>query len=314
MKTMVTNFGKNNLLLHLVVFIWGFTAIIGNLISVGSTVLVWHRMLIAFISLFLFLQIRKKSVKVPLNVVLKFFGVGFVIALHWICFFEAIKISNVSITLACLSSATLFTAFLEPIFYKRKIKLYEVIFGIVIIGGLLMIFQFETNFRLGILVASLASFFGALFTVLNGKLVEKHSATNITMYEMLGGVIGITIYLIFLGKFDLQSLYLPMNDLFYILILAVVCTALAFLVSIHIMKELSPYTVIMANNLEPIYGIVLAFIFFNENENLTTGFYIGTIIILGSIFVNAYVSKKWAVQSKANMITFESELVDKLID
>jgi drug/metabolite transporter (DMT)-like permease len=291
MTSIISRFGKNYLLLHLVVFIWGFTAILGNLISVDSTTLVWHRMAIAFVSILAFLLVRKKNLKINFKSALKYFGVGLIIALHWICFFEAIKISNVSITLSCLSSATLFTAFIEPFFYKRRIKLIEVLFGIIIIGGLMMIFQFESNYRMGIIVASFSSFCGALFTVINGRLVEKESATNITLYEMLGGVIGISIYLLFLGKLNVESLYLPLNDLIYILILAIVCTAIAFLVSIHIMKELSPYTVMIANNLEPIYGIVLAFIFFNENENLTTGFYIGTSIILGSIFANAYLNK-----------------------
>ncbi len=279
------------LLLHLVVLIFGFTGILGKLISVQSEILVWHRMLIAFISLALYLLIQGKSLKLRKKGAWKLILVGFIIAAHWILFFEAIKQSNVSITLAALATASIFTAFLEPIFFKRKFHLYEVLLGILVLIGLYFIFQFETDNALGIILGVASAFLASLFTVLNGKLIKEYDAERISMYEMLGGVILISIYFLS-GISDTKlTLSLPVDDLFYILLLGIICTAFAFVASVEVMKELSPFTVSLSINLEPIYGIILAVIFFGDSEQMSGGFYAGTLVILLSIFLNVWWKK-----------------------
>ena len=279
---------RNLLLLHLIVFIYGFTGILGALITIPSENLVWYRMLIAVIGIFAYLKFKKIILIVSFKNLLKFLVTGLIIASHWIFFFEAIKVSNVSVTLACLSSATLFTALLEPLIFKRRLIGYEAIFGLVIILGLYLIFNFETKYKLGIFYTLFSAFMASLFTVINGTFASKHEPAVVSVYEMLGGFIGISIYFALSSKTDLRIFEVPSIDVIYLLVLGLICTAFAFVVSINIMRELTPYTVTMAINLEPVYGIILAFFIFGEAERMTTGFYIGTIIILLTIFTNGY--------------------------
>lgn len=279
------------ILLHIVVLIFGFTGILGKLISTPSEILVWHRMFIAFVALAIYLILRRKSLRLKEKGSLKLIGVGFIIAAHWIFFFEAIKQSNVSITLASLATASIFTALLEPIFFKRKLHVYELLLGGVVILGLYFIFQFETDNAIGILLGVIAALLASLFTVINGKLIRVYDAERISLYEMFGGVLGISIYFIF-GLSDNEfALFLPLDDLIYILLLGVICTAFAFVASVEVMKELSPFTVSLSINLEPVYGIILAVLFFGDDEQMSGGFYIGTLVILSSIFLNVWLKK-----------------------
>jgi drug/metabolite transporter (DMT)-like permease len=283
---------KNLFLLHLIVFIYGFTGILGALITIPSDNLVWYRMLIAVIGIAGFVYIKK--VLQPLNYISigKFLATGLIIALHWIFFFEAIKVSTVSVTLATLSSATLFTAILEPIFFKRRIKIYELLFGVVIIIGLFLIFNFESKYRLGITYTLFSSLMASLFTVINGKFASKYNPATVALYEMTGGFLGISLFFIVTSKFSAELFDVSASNMGYLLALGLICTAFAFIVSISIMKELTPFTVTMAINLEPVYGIILAYLIFKEAEKMTPGFYIGTIIILGSIFLNGYIKSR----------------------
>lgn len=283
---------KNLLLLHLIVFIYGFTGILGALISIPSDKLVWFRMLIALAGILAF--VLAKKILQPLNAktIIKFLLTGIAIALHWIFFFEAIKVSTVSVTLATLSSATLFTAILEPLFFKRKIIAYEIIFGIIIILGLYLIFNFERQYQLGIMYTLFSAFMASLFTVINGKFAGKYNPGTVAFYEMAGGFIGITLFFLAQSKLDINIFYISKSDLGYLLILGIICTAFAFVVSIFIMKELSPFTVTMTINLEPVYGIFLAFLIFGASEKMTLQFYLGTLIILASIFTNGWLKRK----------------------
>jgi drug/metabolite transporter (DMT)-like permease len=273
-----------HLKLHLVVFIYGFTAIFGKLIDLSAVHLVWYRVLIAGLSLYIFFKFNRTKTNLPLREVLKILGVGLIVGVHWITFFGAVKLSNVSVTLVCLSSTTLFTSLLEPLFYKVKLNIVEVIISIVIIIGLYLIFRFESQYWQGIVVALISSFLAGLFTVINRKLVSTHRARVISFYEMLGAFIGITIFLIISGEFTFQKFSLSTSDFVYLLILGIVCTAFAFVVQVDVMKNLSAYIVSLTINLEPVYGIILAYFIFGDNELMSTGFYIGTLIILLSVF------------------------------
>jgi len=282
--TMKSETLKSHFKLHFVVLIYGFTAILGKLITLPATQLVWFRMLIAAVSFYLYFRIRKKSFRVSRKDLLQILGVGLIVGAHWITFFGAIKISNVSVTLGCLASTTLFTSFLEPLFYRRRLNLLDIFIGLMIIAGLYMVFRFETQYTAGILVALTSAFLAGLFTVLNKKLIAHNSASVISFYEMLGGFAGISIFLAFTGQLNLSSLQMTGMDLFYLLLLAIVCTAFAFAVQVDVMRELSAYIVALTINLEPIYGILLAFFIFGESEQMTAGFYAGTAVILLAVF------------------------------
>ncbi|HET6244432.1 MAG: DMT family transporter [Bacteroidetes bacterium] len=283
---------KNLLLLHLIVFIYGFTAILGALISIPSDELVWYRMLIALIGILVFILMKRAIQPLSFKEISMFLLTGIIIALHWIFFFEAIKVSTVSVTLVTLSSATLFTALLEPLFFKRKVIFYEAIFGIIILFGLYMIFNFETQYRLGIMYTLFSALMASLFTVINGKFATKYNPGTVSFYEMAGGFLGISVFFLFTSNFNLNMFSLSGNDLIYLLILGLVCTAFAFVVSISIMKELTPFTVTMTINLEPVYGIILAYLIFRESEKMTTEFYLGALIILATIFTNGWLKSK----------------------
>lgn len=288
---------KNYLLLHLIVFIYGFTAILGELISLDAAVITFYRTGIAAVSIFIITLFSKPKSPSKLNHKISFMLVGLIISGHWIAFFEAIHQSNVSITLACLSSAALFTAFLEPLFFKRKLLVHEVLLGLLIIGGLALIFTFEFTYVTGIILALIASFLGATFNTINGILIKKHDEKTISLYEMIGGGIGVLGYLFFSNKLTLSSLTPEGYDMLWVVILATICTAFAFVIGIAVMRELSPFTTTLAINLEPIYGIILALLIFGESEFMSAGFYYGSVLIFIAIFSNSLIARK---RKKAN--------------
>lgn len=283
--------GKLNsyLNLHLIVFIWGFTAILGALISISADALVWYRMLFASVFLFLNIFIKKKSFLIPPKEFLKLFFVGLLIALHWIFFFKAIQISNVSITLAIFSLGAFFASLLEPLFYGRKILWYEVFFGLLIIASLSLILQVEINYFEGMVYALISVIIGVIFTLLNGKLIEKNDSSVITFYEFMAGVFIISIYFLFENKFTPDFFVLTSNDWILILILASICTAYAFTASVKLMLQLSPYTVMLTTSLEPVYGIVLAYFIIGGKEKMSFEFYIGAIIIVATVILNGVI-------------------------
>jgi drug/metabolite transporter (DMT)-like permease len=278
--------------LHFIVFIWGFTAVLGDLITIEAVPLVWHRMLLGSLFVLIYIIYNKGMLKVSLRSLIKFAFVGLLIALHWLAFFSAIKVSNVSITLAMMSTGAFFASFLEPIFFKRKIIGYEVIFGLIVIIGLYIIFKVESEYLSGILLALLASFLGALFSIFNGMMVKSHNATVISFYELLFGVVFITIYILFTDGFNNTFFKLSGSDWTYLIILASICTAYAFIASVHVMKWISPYTVMLTTNMEPVYGILLALLILGEKEYMSPTFYLGAIIILITVVLNGIIKTR----------------------
>ncbi len=279
----------NYLHLHFIVFIWGFTAVLGALISLEAIPLVWYRMLLATGFVFLFLKFRKENLKFSLKTLGGFAVAGVIIALHWLTFFGAIKASNVSITLAVLSTGAFFASLLEPLFYGRKIILYEVLFGVIVIIGLYIIFDVEASHALGIGLALISAFLSALFSVINGKFVQKYKASVISFYELMFGVIAISIFLLASGSFTTQFFIVSAHDWMYLAILASACTAYAFIASTHVMKWISPYTVMLTINMEPVYGIILALLILGDSEKMGPQFYYGAIIILLTVITNGII-------------------------
>ncbi|WP_396140362.1 DMT family transporter [Flavobacterium sp.] len=280
---------KSYLHLHLIVFIWGFTAVLGALITLDALPLVWFRMLFAVGFIAVFLIYKKIPLRISTKTALQFLFAGLIIALHWFTFFKAIKISNISVTLACLSTGAFFTSLLEPILYGKKIVWYEVFFGLLVVFGLYIIFNVEGNYFYGMLIALSSAFLSALFAVINSKFVKEHDPIVISFYELSGGVVFFTFLLLFTHGFSLTFFSLSSKDLMYLMILSSVCTAYAFIASTSIMKFLSPYTVMLTINLEPIYGIILAVIVFKEKERMSFEFYIGAIIILLTVLLNSVI-------------------------
>ncbi len=280
---------KSYLHLHLIVFIWGFTAILGELISLDALPLVWFRMLMAvgFIAIFIFY--KKTDLTIPRKTLLAFLFLGLVIALHWLTFFKAIKVSNVSVTLACLSTGAFFASFLEPILYKRKVIWYEVFFGLLVVGGLYIIFNFEGDYYLGIILALLSAFLSALFSVINGKYAKMYDSTVISFYELTGGVLCFSVYLLLTNSFSGEFFMLKPSDWLYLIILSSICTAYAFIASVKVMKFISPYTVMLTINLEPVYGIILALLIFKDKEKMSPEFYLGAVIILLTVILNGII-------------------------
>jgi len=284
---------KNYLHLHLLVFIWGFTAILGALITIDAIPLVWYRMLIATIFVFIYLIFfTKLQLKISFKAMLKFLIGGILIALHWIFFFSAIKVSNVSVAMVSMSTGALFTALIEPFFFKRKLIPLELIFGLIVVTGLYLIFNVESEYTLGIIYALIAAFLSALFTVLNGLYIKNHNATVISFYQLFFGAAFITVYILVTTGFTVEKFSLTNSDIYYLLILSSICTAYAFVISIKIMKHLTPYTVMLTINLEPIYAIILALIIFGDKEKMSPQFYIGALIIIFTVITNGLLKNK----------------------
>ncbi|TXB63936.1 EamA family transporter [Vicingus serpentipes] len=279
---------KYHIWLHITVLIFGFTGVLGKLIETSSYLLVWYRVGIALIALLGYFLLKKHSLKVDKKLLGKILLVGVIIAVHWVTFFEAIKQSNVSVALVCFSSSTLFTSLIEPLYFKRKIKPYELIFGLLIIIGLYFIFSFEFKYITGMILSVFSAALASWFTVLNGMLIKKSNSKTISFYELLGAFSIVTIYLLISNGVNFS---ISATDIKWLLILGVICTAFAFMLSVEVMKKISPYTVTISVNLEPIYSILLALLIWPESETMTLGFYLGTSIVIVTIFLNAYFKK-----------------------
>ncbi|MDF3076424.1 MAG: EamA family transporter [Sphingobacteriaceae bacterium] len=279
---------RNLLVLHATVFVWGFTGILGQLISISAVHLVWYRVLIAFTTLFIYFKATKTDIKVTRETFLKLFFTGALVGGHWILFFQSIKLSTVSVALVCLSSITLFTATLEPILKKQKISKLEICTGMAIICGIYLIFKFESRYTAGIICGLTCALFASLFSIINSKQVKNRPAPIISFYELIGAWVWISIYLAATSGFD-SSMSLNTSDLLYLLLLGTVCTSVAYVAGVSVMKELSAYQVALITNLEPVYGIILAYIFFAKQEQMTPGFYLGACVVLAAVFLSPYI-------------------------
>lgn len=288
---------KDYLRLHFIVLIWGFTGVLGKLIPLPATELVCYRMFWAAIGILVWALYKNKKLRLPAPAILPIIAVGCIVALHWITFFAAIKASNVSVTVGCLASATLFTSFIEPIVERRRIFWIEVVLGIGIIIGLYVITQFALQYYWGIMLAIISAFLSSLFGVFNKQLIRHYDPVIISVYEMIAGFVAVALYTVFVeGGITQSPLNMHFSEVIYLLILAFVCTSYAFVTSVDLLKTLSAYTVAIAINLEPIYSIILAYFIFGNSEKMNLGFYLGTLVILGVIFMHPILDRKFKPQ------------------
>ncbi len=270
--------------LHLAVFLWGFTGVLGRLISLNEGLLVWYRMLITIITLFLLMWRQGALQKLPRKTVLQLFGIGGIVALHWVFFYGAIKVSNISITLICLSSSGLITALMEPFIVGSKFSIREVALSLMGIVGIYLIFHFDSKFQKGIIVGMIATFLSVAFSVLNKRLLNNVPSKSIMLYELTGGWLILSLFMpLYLKLFPSMSLFPTSLDWGWLIILSWVCTVLAMDLSLQALRHMSVFTQNLTLNLEPVYGIILAFIVFKENKNLNASFYVGFGLIALSV-------------------------------
>jgi len=283
-ETSPATLNKNLLILHFTVFIWGFTGILGALISISAAQLVWYRVLIAAITLFLYFKVNRTDFKVSRRVFLQLVCTGGLVSAHWILFFLSIKLSTVSVALVCFSSLTLFTAILEPLINKSRISKLEIIAGIIIIIGILVIFRFETRYTKGILAGLACAVFASLFSIINSRYVKTYQAPVIAFYELTGAFLWISIFLAITGGYT-KAMLLHRADIGYLVLLGTICTSVAYVAGVSVMRELSAFRVALITNLEPVYGIILSFAFFGDMNKMTAGFWVGAVIVLSTIFL-----------------------------
>jgi drug/metabolite transporter (DMT)-like permease len=274
------------------VVILGLTGVFGKLISLNAKELVWYRMLIAFIVLALFLLIKKELFKIKLKDFFGILGVGALVTFHWLFFFEAIKVSTISVAVVCLATSSLLSALIEPIFFKRKILYYELIMGVLVLLSIAYMLGTETQYLLGYFYGIISALLATLFTLFNAKYIGKVEAAKITMIEMLSGVIIVSIILLLNGEHSIFYTSISFSDFSYLLLLGILCTAMVFVWMIEILRYITPYSLIMAVNLEPIYSIILALIIFGESELMSISFYVGSSVIIGVVSLESYLKNK----------------------
>lgn len=278
--------------MHTAILLWGLTGIFGRAIHMSFGSIVWYRMLIASIGLLLILLYKRTFKLINPKDIFRIGFTGFIVMVHWLAFYAAIKVSNVSVTLSCFASVSLFTALLDPLMNKRRIDRIEIVLSVFVLIGIYIIFTAQQFYFWGIVLSIASAVLGAVFTINNKKFLYTYDASLITFYELFFGWITIVI----LGFFDFSFLEINLAipsalDFYFLLILSLLCTTVAFTISLKALKSLNPFILNLSVNLEPIYSIILAILIFKENEMLNTGFYIGTFIILISVFIHALHSK-----------------------
>ncbi len=275
--------------LHIAVFLAGFTAVLGRLITLNEGLLVWYRLLITVIVLAAMLFYKKEFKKYPTKDLLRMAGVGGIIAFHWVTFYGSVKYGNISVALVCLSSAGFFSALLEPLLFKKKIVFAELFLGLMAIAGIYIIFDFHPQFKIGIAYGILAALGAAIFPMLNKQLIKEFSPRTLTFYELGGGLLILTLLLPFYLKMSPAAFYLPTwSDVGWLLILAILCTVVCFDLQLKALRKISAFTCNLMYNLEPLYGIILAFIFFGEGESFHNEFYWGVLLILLAIVLQMF--------------------------
>lgn len=275
--------------LHFIVFLWGFTAILGKLISIPTVEMVFYRAILAALGMGAVILITKGTFRVSPRQLLQLMLIGFIVAVHWVCFFGAARVSNVSVSLVGFATNSLWTAILVPWLDKTGVKKFELMLGLVVLFGLYIIFSFDFQYRLGLFLAVLAGLTSAVFSIFNSRLVRVIPAYTITLYEMIGIFIGLALFMpiykdMWAPDHTLHLVPEPM-DWFYIAFLAIVCSVYAYSTAVELMKKLSVFLIQLSLNLEPVYGIVMAVIIFGDKEKMGANFYLGTAIILSAVLL-----------------------------
>jgi drug/metabolite transporter (DMT)-like permease len=273
--------------LHISVFLAGFTGILGKLIHMNEGLLVWYRLLITSVTMWILFSFTKSLQKIAFRDVIKLAGIGFLAALHWVAFYGSIKYSNVSVALVCFSSVGFFTALAEPLLQRTKIKWPEVLLGLMVIAGIYIIFHFDTEYKTGIILGVICAVLLAFVMIFIRQFVQRINPETLLTYQLSGGFIALSAIMpLYLYQFPTSYLLPTFEDLLWLLVLSWFCSVWAFRLSAHALKKLSAFTVNLTFNLEPVYGIILAFAIYKENQLLSKWFYLGFIIIAVSLIIH----------------------------
>lgn len=276
--------------LHTAVFLAGFTGILGRLITLNEALLVWYRLLITAVSLWVLFFFQKKLQRISRAGLLRITGVGAVVALHWVTFYGSIKYSNVSVALVCFSAIGFFTAVLEPLITRNRFNKVELLLGLLVMAGIYLIFRFDPQFKTGIILGIISALLASLFPIFNRLLVQEFTPETVTLYQLSGGFLCLTILLpVYLYYFPTTHLTPSLTDTGWLLVLSWFCTVLAFNLSMNALKKISAFTVNLTYNLEPLYGIALAFLIYREDKLLSGSFYIGLMLIVLSVFLHTWI-------------------------
>ncbi|MEO7311336.1 MAG: DMT family transporter [Chitinophagaceae bacterium] len=290
--------------LHIAILLAGFTAILGKLISLTEASLVWWRLAITVVVMWGWMLAAKRVRVYPRKTIAQLLGIGAVVGLHWLCFFGSVKYSNVSIALVCFSSAGFFSAVMEPVIAQRKWVPAELLLGLISMAGIYVIFHFDAQYKTGILLGVAGAALSSIFSILNKRIIHQVDGVGLTAWEMLGALIILSGILPFYMHFG-STTFLPVGwDWLWLCILAVICTVWAFMLQLQSLKFISAFTLNLSYNLEPVYGIILAFIFFKENEQLSSRFYIGVLLILVSILLQMW--RVWKQTKKPTVVDIPS--------
>jgi len=288
---------KVQLRLQFLVLLWGFTGVFGKLVTISALPMVWYRVLIAAIAIFIYIKWKNQSLVVSKKHLFQLLLIGGIVGLHWYTFYQSIKVSNVAIALSTLSLGALFTSIIEPIIFKRKVVFSEIILATIVSGCVVWIFQASPEYKLGIIYGAICSFLSALFSVLNSTFKDAVKPASITFYEMLGGFITINLLMIgFQPDTFNEVINVGCSNFIWLVLLGVIFTAFAQIEFVNLYQYFTPYTILLNVNLEPIYGIILASLVFGESEKMKPVFYIATGIMILSIIVNGIIKNR---QNKA---------------
>lgn len=280
---------KAFLQLHIAVFLAGFTGVLGRLIELQEGLLVWYRLLFSAITMWVLFSITKSLKALPFKDVLKVTGVGCIAAFHWVTFYGSIKYSNISVALVCFSAIGFFTALFEPIVFRKKIVWIELMLGVLVMVGIFIIFHFDPQFKKGIKFGIISAMLGAIFPVFNRQLMQRMNAPTLMTWELSGGLISLTLLLPFYFQGFPPAYWIPtLSDFLWLLVLSWLCSVWAFQLSANALKKISAFTVNLTYNLEPVYGIILAFIMYNENKYLGLSFYLGLSLIILAVLLQSW--------------------------
>ena len=285
--------------LHIAVFLAGFTGVLGRLITLNEAVLVWYRMMIACFVLWGSLFFFKRKPAASRRLFIQASTVGFLLALHWVTFYAGIKVSNVSTALVCLSSMGFFTAILEPVMLRRPFDIIEVLLGLLAIAGISIVFHFDPHYKLGIIISLFSAFLASVFPILNRQILQQMDAETATRYQLSGGFIFLTLLMpVYLHYFPVDRLLPTLSDFAWLLVLGVLCTVVAYDLFMKALQKISAFTVNLSYNLEPIYGIAMAFLIYREDKEVSPGFYYGFFLIVAAVVLQTLRLRKISIANK----------------
>lgn len=286
-------------LYHVCVFLWGFTAVFGRIIDLNETILVWYRMGITSIILLCIPALWKSLNGLSRKTFWKLVGIGLIVTAHWLAFYGSIKVANISVALTCLATTSFFVSVLEPLFFGRKFIWHELLLALLVVPAMYLIFHFSGSFKTGIILGLISTFFATLFSLLNKKMIEETKPLNITFIEIATGFVVLSAIMpLYLQAQPETDLHPSQSDIINLILFSGLATVVPFTLSLYCMRHISVFTASITLNLEPVYGIGMAILLFNEQEHLQPEFYIGTLLILAVVFINPFIQKRFGDQAK----------------